>query len=261
MAAVALSPDLERLLTAGGVVGLAARHAESGREWRRDDRRLFPAASLIKLPILAAFWQAVERGDLDPAERVAVTTEAVVDGSGVLQALAPGLSPTWRDLATLMITVSDNTATNLLLARLGLPSIQRWIDAAGLRETRLQRRMRDLAAAAAGRENWTSAADMLELLAAVQAGRCVSSAASVEMRRILEAQQLQDKLGRRLAPDARLANKTGTLGDVSHDAGIVAWPGGTLIVAVLTRGVEPPWRAADVIAEVATLLMRACPTG
>ncbi len=259
MTAFALSPDLDRLLApVRGVVGLAARHAESGREWRRNDRRPFPAASLIKVPILAAFWHAVERGALDPAERVPVTAEAVADGSGVLQALAPGLTPTWRDLATLMITVSDNTATNLLLARLGLEAVQAWIEAAGLRETRLERRMRDLAAAAAGRENRTSAADMLDLLAAIDAGRCVSPAASAEMRRALEAQQLQDKLGRRLTPDARLANKTGWLGDVRHDAGIIAWSGGTLLVAVLTQGLDPPWRGADVIAEMAVALMRAC---
>ena len=69
-----------------------------------------PSASLIKLPILATFWSAVEAGRLDPNERVTVPAEAYVEGTGVLKALAPGLQPTWSDLATLMITVSDNTA-------------------------------------------------------------------------------------------------------------------------------------------------------
>ena len=76
------------------------------------------------------------------------------------------------------------------------------------------------------------------------------------MRRVLGAQQLQDKLGRRLGPDVRLANKTGWMEDVAHDAGVVSGTGGTLVVAVLTQGVGPAGRAADLIAEVAVRLCR-----
>ena len=83
----------------------------------------------------------MEAGRLDPAERVSVPAEARVEGTGVLKALAPGLQPTWSDLATLMITVSDNVATNLVIDRLGMEAIQAWIDKAGLAETRLDRRM------------------------------------------------------------------------------------------------------------------------
>jgi beta-lactamase class A len=254
-----LPPTLARLVAPDrGIVGLAARHVESAREWRWEDRRVLPSASLIKIPILAAFWDAVERAALDPAERFRVTADAAVDGSGVLGALEPGLTPTWRDLATLMIALSDNTATNLVIDRLGLGAIQKWIDGAGLADTRLARRMRDQAAAAAGRDNETSAADMLAILGEIEAGRCVSGPASAAMRAALGAQQHGDKLGRRLPPEVRLANKTGWIGDVAHDAGIVMWPGGTLVVAVLTRGLEPAWRASDLIGEVAVELVRAC---
>jgi beta-lactamase class A len=194
---------------------------------------------------------------LDPAARVTVGPDAVTAGSGVLRTLAPGLRPTWADLATLMIVVSDNVATNLLLDRLGLEPVQAWIDAAGLGDTRLRRRMMDLAEMAAGRDNETTAADVLELLARIQAGACVSPEASARMREALAAQQLQAKLGRRLPRDIHLANKTGEVGEVSHDAGIVAGPGGTLLVAVLTRAVEPAGRAADLIGDVALALARA----
>jgi beta-lactamase class A len=253
-----LEEELAQLLApATGVVAVAARHVESGREWRRRERVVLPAASLIKLPILAAFWDAVGAGLLDPAGRITVEPETTTAGSGVLRALAPGLQPTWADLATLMVTVSDNVATNLVLDRLGLEAIQAWIDAVGLKGTRLRRRMMDLAAMAAGRENETTAADMLELLARVQAGACVSPAASARMRGILAAQQLQAKLGRRLPRNLGLANKTGELGEISHDAGIVTGPGGTLLVVVLTRGVEPAGRGADLIGDVALALVRA----
>ena len=241
-----------------GVVALAATHLESGRTWRHNEHLRLPSASLIKLPILAAFWEAVEAGRVDPTERVSVSAEALrVEGTGVLKALAPGLQPTWSDLATLMITVSDNVSTNRIIDRLGMDAIQGWIDKAGLADTRLERRMMDRSAMAAGRGNWTSAADVETLLSGVGAGTCVSVEASRRMRQALEAQQIQDRLPRRLGDGARAANKTGNFAEVIHDAGFVTWPGGTLVIAVLTQGVRPLWQAMDAIAEIAALLVQA----
>jgi beta-lactamase class A len=238
-----------------GLVALAARHVETARTWRHNEHAVVPSASLIKLPILAAFWEAAEAGRLDPDERTDVPAGTSVEGTGVLKALAPGLQPTWNDLATLMISVSDNVATNLIVDRLGMQTIQTWIDKAGLANTRLERRMMDRAAMDAGRGNWTSAADMETLLSAVAAGTCVSGEASRRMRRALEAQQIQDRLPRRLGDGMRVANKTGNVADVIHDAGLVTWPGGTLVVAVLTQGVRPAWRAMDAIADIAAVLV------
>ena len=115
--------------------------------------------------------------------------------------------------------------------------------------------MMDLAAGREGRNNWTSAADVAALLEAVQAGRCVSAAASSRMLAALDAQQIQDRLGRQL-PEG-LASKTGNFADVVHDAGIVTWSGGTLVVAVLTQGFVPRWSAMDVIARIAVELVAA----
>ena len=75
------------------------------------------------------------------------------------------------------------------------------------------------------------------------------------MRRALEAQQIQDRLPRRVAEGVRVANKTGDFADVIHDAGIVTWPGGTLVIAVLTQRVPPPWQAMDAIAEIGAVLV------
>lgn len=246
---------VELLSPRTGVVALAARHVESARTWRHNEHLRLPSASLIKLPILAAFREAAEAGRLDPDERTNVPAGTSVEGTGVLKALAPGLQPTWNDLATLMITVSDNTATNLIVDRLGMETIQAWIDKGGLADTRLERRMMDREAMRAERGNWTSAADMETLLSAVAAGTCVSGAASRRMRRALEAQQVQDRLPRRLGDGVRVANKTGNFADVIHDAGILTWPGGTLVIAVLTQGVRPAWQALDAIADIAAVLV------
>jgi beta-lactamase class A len=139
-----------------------------------------------------------------------------------------------------------------------METIQAWIDKAGLPDTRLERRMMDRAAMDAGRGNWTSAADMETLLSAVAAGTCVSAEASGRIRQALEAQQIQDRLPRRLGDGVRVANKTGNFADVIHDAGIGTWPGGTLVIAVLTKGMRPAWQAMDAIAEIASILGEAC---
>jgi beta-lactamase class A len=242
-----------------GGVALAATHIESGRTWRHNEHLRLPSASLIKLPILAAFWETVEAGRLDSGERVSLSAEALrVEGTGVLKALGPGLQPTWRDLATLMITVSDNVATNLIIDRLGMDAIQGWIDKAGLAETRIERRMMDRSAMSAGRGNWTSAADMEAMLSAIAEGTCVSGEASGEMRRVLEAQQVQDRLPRRLGEGVLVANKTGNFADVIHDAGIVMSPGGVMVIAVLTQGVRPLWQAMDAIADIGAVLTHVC---
>jgi beta-lactamase class A len=252
-----LPPRLLELLTppSTGVVALAARHLETGRIWRHNERVVMPSASLIKLPILATFWETVESGRIDPNERVTVPAEANVGGTGVLKALAPGLQPTWSDLATLMITVSDNTATNLIIDRLGMETIQAWIDRAGLADTRIERRMMDRVAMAAGRQNRTSAADMEALLATIATASCVSAEASRDMRRALEAQQIHDRLPRRLGDRVRIANKTGNFTDVIHDVGLATNAGGTLVVAMLTSAVRPAWVAMDIISEAAALLV------
>jgi beta-lactamase class A len=248
----------ELLAPPSGLIALAARHVESGRTWRHQEHHVLPAASLIKLPILAAFWETIRTGQIDPEERVRVPFQARVEGTGVLKALAPNLEPTWNDLATLMITVSDNVATNLIIDQLGFGAIQSWIERAGLGDTRLARRMLDRAAMTAGQHNVTSAADMEALLLSVATGTCVSAHASRQMRRALDAQQIQDRLARRVPDAVRVVNKTGNLDDVIHDAGILMWPGGTLVVAVLTQGVRPAWHAMDTIADVAVALLAEC---
>jgi len=248
---------IELLNPPTGVVALAATHLETGRTWRHNERLRLPSASLIKLPILATFWEAVEARRLDPNERVSLDAAALrVEGTGVLKALSPGLQPTWSDLATLMITVSDNVATNLIIDQLGMDTIQSWIDKAGLAETRIERRMMDRAAMSAGRGNWTSAADMETMLIAIARGTCVSEGASREMRRVLEAQQIQDRLGRRLDEGVRASNKTGNFGPVIHDVGVVTWTGGTIVLAVLTQSAGASWEAMDMIAGISALLVK-----
>lgn len=224
---------------AGGRVAVVVHRLNGGGEAIEvaADRR-FEAASLIKLPILATALDS----DLPFDERLPV--RPAVSGSGVLAHLADVGEMSIRDLLTLMIAVSDNTATNVLIDRIGREEVNAWCARHDLTATVLARHMMDLEARARGVNNLTSAADVASVLS-----RMADSPFAV---RALEAQQFNDRLPRHLPPGFRLAHKTGELTGVRHDAGIVYPPAGPpVVVAVLTEGVAD---GADLIAECARLV-------
>ncbi|MEV5710467.1 serine hydrolase [Actinoallomurus sp. NPDC052274] len=217
-----------RPLGAGEAIEIAADHR-------------FTAASLIKLPILAA---ALDSG-LPFDERLPV--RPAVPGSGVLAHLGDVADMSVRDLLTLMIIVSDNTATNVLIDRIGMGRVNAWCARHGLTATVLARRMMDTEARNRGVENLISAADAASVLC-----RLADSPFAV---RALEAQQFNDRLPRHLPPGFRLAHKTGELRHVCHDAGIVYPPGGPpVVLAVLTEGSTD---GAGLIAECGRLVFSA----
>src|ERR1051326_8626337 len=109
----------------GGTVAVTAVHLPSGRRLDREPERAFPPASVIKVPILAALHGEAEAGRLSWEERVTLTEAARVPGSGVMRELHAGIELTLEDLARLMIVVSDNTATNLIIDRIGTESVNR----------------------------------------------------------------------------------------------------------------------------------------
>ncbi|GLY75705.1 serine hydrolase [Actinoallomurus iriomotensis] len=227
---------------AGGRVGVVVRPLDGAGETIEvaADHR-FTAASLIKLPILAA---ALDSGvPLD--ERLPV--RPAVPGSGVLAHLADVGDMSVRDLLTLMIAVSDNTATNVLIDRIGRDEVNAWCARHGLTATVLARHMMDFEARARGLNNLTSAADVATALS-----RLADSPFAV---RALEAQQFNDRLPRHLPTGFRLAHKTGELTGVRHDAGIVYPPAGPpVVVAALTEGVAD---GAGLIAECGRLVFSA----
>jgi beta-lactamase class A len=107
---------LERLRQRfSGRIGIAARNLATGEEFLIDHERAFPTASSIKVPILYELFRQAESGAFSLDDRVELTQGDIVEGSGVLRDLRPGLQPTVHDIAMLMIIVSDNTATNMAI--------------------------------------------------------------------------------------------------------------------------------------------------
>ena len=199
----------------------------------------FPSASIIKLPILWSFFRAVDAGELDPSERAPLAPGAIVEGSGVLRHLDPDLQLTLLYLATLLIVVSDNSATNALIDRLGIERVNDELAALGLTGTALKRRMFDFEARARGHDNVTTPGDMARLLDLFVRGDGLSVESTARARRILLGQQLHSALPARLPFGAPWAHKTGGLPGVVHDAGWLEGDDGRkVVVAAFTDGLR-----------------------
>lgn len=196
--------------------------------------KVFPSASLIKVPIMYEVMRQAAAGDLSLEEEIAVRMEDRVDGAGILTELRPNIPMTIRELVHLMIVLSDNTATNLLIDRVGMEAVNRTASRLGLTRTVLRRRMMDFTAAREGRENTTCAADMAQMFALLRSGTDIPPAYEALMLDILKRQQVRDKLPFYLPEETIIANKTGTLPGIEHDAGILYLPDGEVIVSVLT---------------------------
>ncbi len=179
------------------------------------------AASVIKLPIMAHAFLMKEQGAVSFDERFVLQETDKLPSCGALNMLHAGIELTLGDLVRLMITLSDNTATNMLIKRFGMAEINATIDGFGLKATRLNRLLFDSEAGARGLENYISAGDMASLLERMYSGELVSESASAAMLDILKNQKLKGKLPLALPRGTAIAHKTGEDSGVTHDVGIV----------------------------------------
>jgi len=194
----------------------------------------FATASVIKVPILIALAASVDAGERRWDDVVPVNRDDAAAGSGVIQYLSRP-DYTLRDVAVLMIIVSDNRATNLVIDLLGLDRINDYCRRAGWPGTILGRRMFDFEVRARGRDNFSTPRETADLFVRLLGGRLLSSASTEAVLRILRAQQLHDKLPAWLPADTAAAHKTGELPGVQNDSGILFLPSGPVIVAVYTN--------------------------
>lgn len=233
-----------------GEVGLLVTDLAGDVIYSHQARRPFPAASTIKVPLLLLALERAQAGRLALDSRVVMQPEDRVPGAGVLHELAGGLALTWQDVLTLMIVVSDNTATNLLIEELGLEAVNDWLAAQGLTETRLVGKLQlppqqQNEAQRRGERNRTCARDQATLLGRLVRGELLDQHHSELARHILGRQQLRDLIGRSVPPQAsgqpafQSLSKSGELSGVHHDVGILYSPR-PLIVALLSEGGTDP---------------------
>jgi beta-lactamase class A len=217
--------DVEQHLD--GVVGVTILDLNSGQQLLIHPDEVFPQASSIKIPVLAELYHQEQQsaqgisGKARLEDRYVVRAADIVPDSFILGGLTPGVSSlTNRDLATIMVAVSDNSAANVLIDRVGMDNVVRLTESLGLAHTQLRRKMMDLQAAAQGRENISTPREMMELFAQLYRGKVIAQPLLDDFFNVL-ATGKDSWIPRDLPPDLRTANKPGEIEGVRNDSGIV----------------------------------------
>jgi beta-lactamase class A len=251
--------------------GISLLHVDTGYRYERNADSYYPLASIVKMPILFETLAQVDDALLDLGERIQLSAERKRLPSGILVALDDGLEPTLRDLLVLMVIVSDNTATDMVLERIGIASVERRLRRLGIDGISVKHTIDDLL-----RSTWDELPDarlpppeiaaklshqplrrdglamrrspdnnvatpraLASLLARLVEGELLSASMTTTARDILVRHQLRDRIGRFISDEVAVAHKTGTYVGVRSDAGVVFLPNGTRLVIVAFAMFEP----------------------
>ncbi len=268
----------------GGTLGVMVRDLGSGEELRWNAETSFPTASTLKVPLLYALFRLAQEGAIDLSTRVTLRCEDRVPGSGVLQYLDAGLQPTIRDIAELMIIISDNYATDVCYRLVGRERLAASLAELGLAGTHLPHTTWELLAHVGGLDladaeltydtlldrlkgsgsddpdapyvdeeyDRSTPADMIRLLTLIDEGHGLSAESREGIFRILKHQTIGDRIPARLPEDAgiEVAHKTGSVRGVRNDVGIVMAPGVRYAIAIMSRGLPDAPAAVPVLADV-----------
>jgi beta-lactamase class A len=244
-----LFPDTARLrarlegVTAdhAGVVGVSIRDLGTGQSVSIRGDEPFPSASLIKVAVLVTLLDEVSQGRIRLDERSTLVTRDRVGGWGILKHMASGLAPTLEDLAWLMITLSDNTATNLILDKVDVRTVGAKMEALGLPRTKIHSKTfrRETSVAMDSSVVYglgvTTPDETVQLFALLHEGRAVSPALDSLALAMLAANQDDALLTRWLPAGTRVAHKSGAVARSRNDCGIVYSPDAPVAVCVMTR--------------------------
>lgn len=200
----------------GSSVSVCIIDASNGNYCHVNSDKALVSASMIKLAVLCEYMHAVDNGQLDPADRVALKNMNVVGGTGLIQTERHA-SYTYDELCRYMIMYSDNTATNVLINKLGQDAINERVQALGCKNTSLNRQ---LMALNTNTENWISARDAATILYKIKNGTAASSAMCAKALEYLSKQTDNEGMAEGISSGA-FAHKTGSLRSMRHDGGIV----------------------------------------
>ncbi len=254
-----------------GTVSLYARNLDTGVSVGIRESDPVRTASTIKLPILCAVFDAVARGKASWTDPVTVIAADKASGTGIIASeISDGVQFPLRDLAHLMIVLSDNTATNLILDRINTDAVNVYLDAIGMKTTRSLRKIaggENAGYSAAGKlpENRkygigvSTPRDMVAILEKLDRGEIVSPDASKEILAILGRCQDYNGIRRRI-PELKVANKSGALDALRADLGVVYSPGGRIAMSITVDDMPKPIWTVDnpgllLIADLAKILV------
>jgi len=257
--------DHLRLAVAGeenrldGVLGVAILDLNSGQTLLVHPDEVFPQASSIKIAVLAELYNQAQQaahgagGKATLRDRYVVRAADIVPDSSILGGLTPGItSLTNRDLATIMVAVSDNSATNVLIDRVGMDNVVRLTESLGLAHTQLRRKMMDLQAAAQGRENISTPREMMTLLEQIYRGKVIERPLLDDFFNVL-ATHKDSWIPRNLPEDLKVANKPGELEGVRNDSGIVFLKNRPYVICVMSTYLASERAGEEAITRISRL--------
>lgn len=217
-----------------GVLAIAVKDLTSQEEFFINPDEVMPQASSIKITVLADLYLQTQQGKLKLTDEYVVRKEDMVSGSDIMLGLTPGVTRvTLRDLATMMIAVSDNSATNVLIDRAGMDNVNSMLESLGLHATRLRRKMMDLKAAGEGRENVSTPREMMTLLESIYRGKLLNKEMTDDFFKVLSTHK-DSALLQGLPDDVVAASKPGELEAVRNDSGIVFVKNRPYVLCVMT---------------------------
>lgn len=224
--------DVDRNLD--GVMGVAIVDLTDGHKYLLHANDVFPQASSIKICVLAELYRQAQQGKLKLTDLYTVNAADLVQDSDIMGGLTPGVTQiTLRDLATMMVAVSDNSATNVLIDRVGMENVNAFLNAQGLHDTKLRRKMMDLKAAVEGRENVSSPNEMANLLRVLYNGEILNKEMTADFFKVLSTHK-DSWIPRDLPDDLKIANKPGALEGVRNDSGVIFVDKRPYILCVMT---------------------------
>jgi beta-lactamase class A len=217
-----------------GVLGYAIKDLTTGEGLYRNGDLVFPTASSIKLAVLLELMRQAQEAKLSLEEKHTIRRGETVAGDPILYMLGDAtVTMTLRDLATFMVVLSDNSATNILIDRVGMANINSTLARLGFNQTHLRRRMIDLEAARRGNENVSTPRELSELLERVRAGSVLDGTYTKEYFRLL-ALPKESLFNKALPGGVRIEDKPGALEAVRCDAGVIEIQGHPFVMTVMT---------------------------
>lgn len=241
-----LDRTIDSILTGHqGTFAVAVKDLQSGDTFLRNEHVVFHAASTMKTPVMAELLRQVQIGkiSLDGPVTVVNSFRSIIDGSPYSLDSSDDSDPSlyhsignsvpMRDLLARMITRSSNLATNIIIDRLGAENLMTLPDEMGVKEMKVLRGVEDTKAFRAGKNNVTSAADLVLLFERIARRQIVSSSACDTMISILMQQEFRDMIPALLPPEVMVAHKTGSITNVQHDVGIITLPDGRSYILIL----------------------------
>ena len=239
-----------------GMMGIAIEDLTTGDHFFLHENEVFAQASSIKITVLANLYLQAQQGKLKLTDLYTVQSADLVPDSDIMNGLTPGVTRvTLRDLATMMIAVSDNSATNVLIDKVGMQNVNAMLDSLGLSHTRLRRKMMDLDGARQGRENISTPREMMQLLDATYHGKVLNKESTADFFKMLSTGKASF-IPRDLPPELRVANKPGELEAVRNDSGIVFVEGRPYVICVMTGYLRNERDGEDAISKVSLATWR-----